>query len=168
MGDAGVATTPDAASIYWNTAKLAFAEKRSGFMLSYAPWLRQLVPDVSYSYVSAYGKIGKRSAFTGSLRYFNMGQINFTDNSGQSLGSFTPNEFAVDMGYATQLSKHFSMGANLKFIYSNLTGGRTSNGTNAKAGIAGAFDLGGYYTNSFKAEGKKYDYAWGFNFQQYW
>jgi len=52
MGEVGAATQPDVNSIHWNSAKLAFAEKNMGFGVSYTPWLRQLVPDISLSYIS--------------------------------------------------------------------------------------------------------------------
>ncbi|MEP7168943.1 MAG: PorV/PorQ family protein, partial [Bacteroidota bacterium] len=51
MGDAGVASSPDINSIAWNPAKLAFMEKHGGFSVSYTPWLRQLVNDISLSYL---------------------------------------------------------------------------------------------------------------------
>src|SRR6478736_8230769 len=45
MGDVGAATSPDANSIYWNPAKLAFIDdsKNIGASISYTPWLRKLV-----------------------------------------------------------------------------------------------------------------------------
>src|SRR5882672_2855922 len=43
MGDAGLALSPDANAIFWNTAKLAFAEKQMGAAVTYTPWLRELV-----------------------------------------------------------------------------------------------------------------------------
>lgn len=162
MGDIGVATSPDVNSIHWNSAKLAFIERKAGVSLSYTPWLRQLVPDVSLSYISAYSKIGKRSAFAGSLRYFSLGNIQFTDNFGNSTGSATPNEWALDGAYATQLSDKLSMGVAFRFIYSNLAPNAVlSNGIQAKAGIAGAGDITMYYRNKFKVEGKKVNYAIG-------
>ena len=39
MGETGVATQPDANSVYWNNAKLAFIENHYGGSLSYTPWL---------------------------------------------------------------------------------------------------------------------------------
>ncbi|MBX7204509.1 MAG: type IX secretion system outer membrane channel protein PorV [Bacteroidia bacterium] len=162
MGDIGVATSPDVNSIHWNSAKLAFIERKAGVSLSYTPWLRQLVPDVSLSYISAYSKIGKRSAFAGSLRYFSLGNIQFTDNYGNNTGSATPNEWALDGAYATQLSDKLSMGVAFRFIYSNLAPNAVlSSGIQAKAGIAGAGDITMYYRNKFKVEGKKVNYAIG-------
>nr|MBP7450914.1 PorV/PorQ family protein [Flavobacteriales bacterium] len=63
MGDAGVATSPDANSIHWNPSKLAFAENDGEFMMSYSPWLRNLVPDMSLAYLAGFKRLGnKRSA----------------------------------------------------------------------------------------------------------
>ncbi|HYG15974.1 MAG TPA: type IX secretion system outer membrane channel protein PorV [Bacteroidia bacterium] len=163
MGDAGVALTPDANATHWNPSKFAFVKDRGGVSTSITPWLRQLVNDVNFAYLSGYGRINKRSTFAASLRYFSLGQINFTDIQGNSLGTFNPNEFAVDGSYATQLSRYFSIGVSLRFIYSNLTGGLQGSGATANAGTAGAGDISAYYTRSTKVEGKKLDYAFGAN-----
>lgn len=164
LGDAGVALTPDANSSHWNPSKFAFVKDKGGVSTSITPWLRQLVNDVNFAYLAGYGRINKRSSFAASLKYFSLGTINFTDASGNSLGSFNPNEFSVDGTYATQLSKHFSLGVSLRFIYSNLTGGLQQSGATGKAGIAGAGDVSAYYTNKKKLEGDKIlEYAFGAN-----
>ncbi|MDX5321627.1 MAG: type IX secretion system outer membrane channel protein PorV [Bacteroidota bacterium] len=160
MGDVGAATPADPNSGHWNPAKFAFIEKPGGVSLTYTPWLRQLVDGVSISYLSAYGKINKRSTLAGSLRFFSLGNINYTDDKGNSIGTFNPSEYALDGFYSTQLSKHFSMGVGVRFIYSNLIGNLTS--TTTRPGVAGAADLGMYYTNKKKLESKKMmDYAIG-------
>ena len=97
LGDVGVSTSPDANSIHWNPAKLAFLEDEGGVSLSYSPWLRNLVGDISLSYLSAYKKLNDISTLGASLRYFSLGEINFTDINGQSIGNFTPNEWALDV-----------------------------------------------------------------------
>lgn len=158
MGEVGVATQPDVNSIHWNCAKLAFAEKNMGFGISYTPWLRQLVPDISLSYVSFYKKVSKMGAFGASMRYFSLGNITFTDIQGNTTGQFKPNEFAVDLAYSQKLSQVFSAGLAIRYINSNLTGGVTlSNGQPTKAGQSVAVDIGMYYKSksSFKVEGKK-------------
>ncbi|MFY0642858.1 MAG: type IX secretion system outer membrane channel protein PorV [Bacteroidia bacterium] len=166
MGDIGVATSPDANSIHWNPAKLAFMEKQAGISLSAAPWLRTLVPDVWFYYLSGYAKIGdnKRSAIAGSLRYFTLGDIQFTDEQGNPLGNYEPKEFAVDGSYSTQLSDHLSLGVALRFIFSDLARGQVGvSGAEIKAGIAGAGDLGAFYTNDAEIGGRKFDYNIGVN-----
>ena len=73
MGDVGAAISPDANSMYWNAAKLAFSDKDMGFALSVTPWLRKLgINDMSLSYLSGYKKLSKQEAIGVSMNYFNM------------------------------------------------------------------------------------------------
>ncbi|MGE0560961.1 MAG: type IX secretion system outer membrane channel protein PorV [Flavobacteriales bacterium] len=147
LGDAGVATSPDANSIHWNPAKLAFMDKEMGLSISYSPWLRQLVPDISLSYVSFYKKLGKDHTLGASLRYFSLGDIKFTDDVGNALGDFRPNEFAVDVAYSRKLGDKLSGGIAARYIYSNLTGGIDVSGSNTRAGTSFAVDVSTFYTN---------------------
>jgi hypothetical protein len=147
MAEVGAATPANGSSIHWNPAKMAFLDNKMGFAVSYTPWLRALVPDINLAYISGYGKIGKKGQQTlaGSLRYFSLGEITFTDNVGNVIGNFTPNEFALDVAYARQLSKEFSGGIALRYIYSNLTGGISVGGATTRPGMAGAADISFYY-----------------------
>ena len=147
LGDAGVATSPDANSIHWNPAKMAFIEKDMGLSISYSPWLRKLVPDISLSYVSFYKKLGKDHTIGASLRYFSLGDIKFTDDVGNALGDFRPNEFAVDVAYARKLGERLSGGIAARYIYSNLTGGIDVSGSGTRAGTSFAVDVSAFYTN---------------------
>ncbi len=169
MGDAGVASSPDANSVFWNAASLAFAEKNAGIATSYAPWLRSLVPGISYNYLAGYGRINKRSVIGGSFRFFSFGEINFTDDVGNPMGKFNPSEYAIDVCYATQLSKHWAIGTTLKYINSNLAGTRPLNGITPKVGRSGAGDLSAIYngTTKMKVKGEKKDlkYSVGINLQ---
>lgn len=147
LGDAGVAISPDANSIHWNPAKLAFIDKDMGLSISYSPWLRRLVPDISLSYVSFYKKLGKDHTLGASLRYFSLGDIKFTDDVGNALGDFRPNEFAVDVAYSRKLGDKLSGGIAARYIYSNLTGGIDVSGSNTRAGTSFAVDVSAFYTN---------------------
>ncbi len=163
MGDAGVATSPDANSIHWNNAKTAFASEDFELSLSYTPWLRKLVSDISLSYLSFYKKIDKRSAVSGSLRYFTLGDIQFTNSFGQNTIQFRPNEFSIDAGYSMQLSERFAFGTAIRFVNSNLTGGINVQGTTTKPGRAIGVDLSGYYVNDdVEFSGKDAELALGF------
>lgn len=146
MGDAGVALPADANAIHWNPSKLAFAENEGEFSISVSPWLRNLVPDMSLAYLAGFKKLkNKRSAIGGSLRYFNLGSITFTDINGGVIRDFKPAEFAVDVAFAQQFSDRFSGGIALRYINSNLTGGLNVNGANTKAGQAVAADVSFFY-----------------------
>lgn len=146
MGDAGVAASPDANSIHWNPSKLAFAENDAEFMMSYSPWLRNLVPDMSLAYLTGYKRLSnKRSAVGASLRYFNLGSITFTDINGAVLRDFKPAEFAFDVAFAQQFGDNFSGGVAIRYINSNLTGGISVQGANSKAGQSVAADVSFYF-----------------------
>lgn len=147
MGDVGVSNSPDANSLHWNVAKYAFIEGKSGASISYTPWLRALVPDISISYLTGYYKIDKMSAVAVSLRYFSLGNIQFTDQFGNNTVQFTPNEFALNAGYSRKLAERLSGGLSAKFVTSNLTGGQTVGGANSRPGRTVAVDLGVFYTN---------------------
>lgn len=141
LGDAGVALSPDANSIHSNPSKLAFIEEDMGLSLSYSPWLRNLVPDINLSYVSFFKRIDKRSAIGASLRYFSLGKITFTNDAGQAVGDFNPNEFALDFTYASKLSDYFSIGVTGRFVNSNLTQGQSE----TNPGRAVSADVSAYY-----------------------
>ena len=145
MGDAGVATSPDANSTHWNIAKLAFIENDIGFSLSYTPWLGKIINDMSLSYLSGYYKINKEQSVGVSLSYFDMGDIQFTDVEGNDLQNFNPREFAFSGSYARMLSESMSIGVTLKYIRSNLTGNVFTSTNDGQAGVSIAADIGWYW-----------------------
>ncbi len=154
MGDAGTALSASSTSIYWGTAMLSFAEEKSEISLSYTPWLRQLTNDIHLSYLSGYYRVNERHSVGGALRYFSLGEITFTDASGNVILDDKPAEFELTGGYAFKLTDRMSVGMNGKFIYSNLTGGLTINGVDTRAGVAGAADLSFAYSNDDAKIGK--------------
>ncbi len=161
LGDAGAATSADVNSFHWNTAKLAFSENKTELGMSYSPWLRQLVDDIHLSYLAGYHKVSKRGTFGGSLRYFSLGQIAFTNSIGEKIRDFNPNEFELLGGYSYKLTDRMALGLNAKFVYSNLTGGTGVGSSESKAGIAGAADLSFAYLND-EVELGKYDANFSF------
>jgi hypothetical protein len=162
LGDAGVALSPDANSLHWNPAKMAFASNDVEFSLAYAPWLRALVDDMNLAYLSGVKRINKRQAWGAALRYFSLGNITFTDETGTTIRDFQPAEFSLDVGYSQKLSDRFSGGIAGRFINSNLTGGTNVLGANSKPGRSVAVDISAFYTNpSAKVAGRDAEVNWG-------
>jgi hypothetical protein len=146
MGDVGIATSADANSAFWNVGKAAFAPNKGGLSVTYTPWFKDLgLNDVYMATLGGYVKLDDKAAITGSLRYFSLGNIQFTDNLGNDLQSFRPREFAIDAGYSRKLTDKMSVGVSLKYIYSNLANG-TVNGTSYKAGSSVAGDIGLFHS----------------------
>src|SRR6185295_6948882 len=148
----------DVNSIHWNPAKYSFAEKKMGFAVSYTPWLRALVNDIYLANLAGYVKMKNDQAFAASLKYFSLGNIDFTNDQAEHTGSFNPNEFALDMAYSRKLGENFSGGLALRYIYSNLTGNaviQQGGGIQTKAGNSVAADLSAYYRKDVTVGGKK-------------
>ena len=163
MGDVGVATSPDANSIHWNPAKLAFTSEDMGASMSYVPWLRALVPDINLSYISGYKKLDDNQAVGLELRYFSLGDITFTDILGTTIGQYKPHEFALGSSYARKLSDQFSLAISGRYIYSNLTGGQSAGGIQTVAGQSIAADIAGFYNKPIRIASKDMDLALGWN-----
>ncbi|MBK8607758.1 MAG: type IX secretion system outer membrane channel protein PorV [Chitinophagaceae bacterium] len=146
MGDLGVATSPDAYSGLWNGGKVAFNTGKAGVGATYTPWLKDLVNDVYLATFAGYYKFADNQAIHGSVRYFSLGNITFTDNLGNDFGSYRPREFGIDVGYSRKLNAKNGVGVTLKFINSNLAGNTTVGSTTYKAGNAVAADLSYFHT----------------------
>lgn len=152
MGDVGVASKPDANSQHWNNAKLAFVEDKGGFAMTYTPWLRKLgVADMNLLYLGGYYSVNNRSTIGGSITYYSVGDVNFTSEEGQDLGTYTPNEFSIDLSYSMKLTDQIALGASGRYLRSDLTQGQDVGTTSTRAGNAIAADIGLYYQNKLDA-----------------
>ncbi len=164
MGDAGVALSPDVNANYWNPSKLAFLDTSSNAIgLSYSPWLRHLVPDVSISYLSFAHSIDQRNAVGLSMRYFNLGSIQLVDANQNDQGTYRPSEFSIDGSFARKFGNNFSLGLTLRYIHSNLFSQSFVSGSSqaAKPGNAVAADISMYHTNDVQQFGKDATFSYG-------
>jgi hypothetical protein len=141
MGDVGIATLPDANSSFWNQAKIPFAASKSAISLTYTPWLKGLdLNDVYLLAASGYYQLDELQGMSASLRYFSLGNIQFTDALGNELNTFRPREIAFDLGYSRKLSDRLGLGIALRYINSSLASGNYG-GQSYKPGSAVAGDI---------------------------
>jgi len=91
-----------------------------------------------FSYVKDYGKLG---TFSGGIRYVSYGNFTEADVAGNILGEFGAREYALIIGWGKAIDTSFSVGANIKPIYSSLY-------NNNSFGIA--FDFSATYYNEKK------------------
>ncbi|MGI4870548.1 MAG: type IX secretion system outer membrane channel protein PorV [Janthinobacterium lividum] len=159
LGDAGVATSPDANSAYYNPGKLGFVDYKYAVSPSYSPWLRNITDDMNLSNLGGYVKVNDRAALSLSLLYFDLGQIDYRDNSNLPQGNFNPKEYAVAVSYGQKLGTNFGLGATIRYVRSNLVG--SYGGNDAKPGNAFAADLGVYYTKDATIGTGVYNLAFG-------
>src|SRR5688572_15790119 len=160
LGDAGVATSPDANSAYWNAGKLVFNQNKYGGSVSYTPWLGKIVNDMSITYVTGFYKISREQAVAVALKYFDMGDVTFRTgpNISQVTGEYNPRDFSFDATYSRQLTDNLGIGLTGRYIYSNLTGATST--FDAKPGKSVAADVGIYYNTELKWR-KVTTFSWG-------
>jgi hypothetical protein len=154
MGNLSIAMSPEANDLFGNTAKIPYLKNDRGFLINYTPWLRDLnLTDVYLASAGFYKKLNSVSGINSSLRFFSLGSIDFTDESGLSnLPSQRPSEFSFDFGYNILLSDALSMGATMRYINSRLVSGAVNN-TIFKAGNTFAGDISLFYKQNDDLEG---------------
>jgi hypothetical protein len=159
LGEAGVATSPDANSSYYNAGKLGFVPNQYSVSPSYTPWLRNIADDMGLAYLSGYAKLNQRAAISASLMYFDLGSISLRSAANQPQGEFNPKEYAFGLSYGQKLSENFGLGVTARYIRSNLVG--PTSGGDSKPGNSLAVDLGTYYTRDLNIGGGAYNLSLG-------
>jgi len=142
MGDVGIAMPSDANSMHFNASNLSFAPKDFSASATFTPWLRALgLNDVFLAYLSGYKHIDYTQTIGVGLRFFSLGQIQYTDDQGNPLQTVRPNEFELAFAYSRKLGKFFSAGLTAKYIFSNLGTGAVSGGQTMMPAHGFAADL---------------------------
>lgn len=149
MGDMGVATSVDAFSQQWNASKYVFSETKSGFGVSYTPYLSKLVNDIFLGNLTYFNRLDERSAFGVSLRYFSLGDIEFIDRPEDPARIQRPNELSLDASYALRLSDQFAMSVAMRYLRSDLR--LQVDGQDVSAASTFGVDISGYYQSEEEA-----------------
>lgn len=148
LGDAGITTDNGANALHFNGSKLPFVSKESGMSFTYTPWLRNLgLTDVYMAYLSGYMKMDELQSVGVGIRFFSLGDINFTNVLGDPEGTGKPRETEVVLGYARKLSPNLSAGLSAKWMISNLASGRQVGGVEISSATSFAADLSFTYNN---------------------
>ncbi len=162
MGDVGIAMEADPNTMHFNPSNIAFAPKDFSFSLNYTPWLRALgLNDVYLAYLSAYKHIDDRQTLAGSLRFFSLGQIQYTDEQGNPLQNVRPREMELSFAYIRKMSRYFSTSLALKYIFSSLGTGITAGGETLTPAHAFAADMSFTYRRPLKLAEKNANLAIG-------
>ena len=151
IGEQGVATSVDNFSQHWNPSKYVFSEAKSGIAFSYTPYLSKLVNDIFLANVSYFNKSNDRSAWSVSLKYFSLGDIDILQNPLDIPIIENPNEFTLDGAYSLKLSDNFSMGVAGRFLLSDVKLQTVDSETEAASSIA--VDISGFYKSDVKSFG---------------
>ena len=115
LGGNQIAVKDDDLFLAYANPSLLNEEMDNKFAFTYSGYLADI--NVGYaSYVKNYDSIG---TFNLGVQYIDYGELIETDEAGNEIGTFNAGEYALVMGYAYQVDTSFSVGANLKTIYSS-------------------------------------------------
>ena len=122
MGEAYSAVADEAGALYWNPAAMTRIAGRS------VTFMHSAYVDASFFDYGAYAQnLGKGGAIGAGIQYYSAGAITQTDTTGTDVGSFTPYDVALSVGYANKLDgfglealNGYSVGLAGKFISSKI------------------------------------------------
>lgn len=147
MGNLSLGMSAESNDLFGNNAKLPLLKEKQGFLINYTPWLKDLgLTDVYLASAGYYKKLDENSSINSSLRFFSLGNIQFSDVNGTPTTEQRPNEFSYDFGYSFLLSNQFSAGITLRYIHSKLvTGSFIGSAIDYRAGNTVSGDLSLFY-----------------------
>jgi hypothetical protein len=132
MGNAVGASADDASGVYWNPADLAGLHYRDATFTHTASYQNTFYDFLAYAQPIEISGGGGRErdlapdqigTLAVSIQYQNAGKIAEVDNTGAPTGgSFTPQDFAVTVGWGTELARGLDAGVSVKYISSQIEG----------------------------------------------
>lgn len=118
MGQAFVAISDDATSLWWNPAGMAFADKVVDFM--HTQLVPDLASDVFFDYLGFVYKLEGFAVIGANIQYLSYGEWEAVSEANVSLGKAKSYEVVPTIGGAIKITDDIAVGMNLKFIYVNL------------------------------------------------
>lgn len=121
MGGAFSALTNDSNSLYWNPAGLSKIPRLSASFM-----YNRHVQDIFTQSANAAWRVRDMGVIAGGWRYRDIGPIDYTGVSGQSLGTFRPRDYVVEAGWGqaiydlsdSELDVH--MGVAARWVHSQI------------------------------------------------
>lgn len=97
--------------------------------------------DINYGYAAFAKHFKKTGTFSAGLNYVNHGKFVQADDNGVITGEFKAGDYLLNIGYGRSLDSSFSVGANLKTIYSTYS---------SYSSVGSAIDVAATYHNKKK------------------
>lgn len=137
LGGSVIAIKDDDPNLSIDNPSLLTAEMHSSLTFTYLNYFS----DINYGYFSYINDFKKYGTFSAGIKYIDYGKFLETDEGGNELGNFSAAEYAFILGWGKNIDSSFSVGANLKPIYSRLY---------FNSSVAIALDVVATYHNSSK------------------
>ncbi len=157
-GGSGVATITNSNAIFWNPAGVGWIERSLDLNISYTKG----IAGINYFAPALGVRLGTFGVLVFDGIFMDYGQFYGTRRANNAegyveTGTFSPQAFAVGIGFSQKVSDHFSYGVHIKYAYQNLgsawisTAGTDISDPNLQIASIKyshgepAFDVGAYY-----------------------
>jgi hypothetical protein len=145
LGEAGVGLAQDISATWFNPGGLAFLpdwNARTDIQIMNSAIATGLADDMGmYALGAAFAGSGG-GVLAGSFTYLDMGDQDAVDEDGNVTGTFSSNEFVVQMNYAFKLSPTLGLGFGAKYFRDNLAPNSVLQDQTGGSGWAYGFDVG--------------------------
>jgi len=115
LGGTAIAIKDGDPNLALNNPSLLSPEMHSTVSLTYLNYFA----DINYGFVSYTSDFKKLGTFSAGMKYITYGKFKEADSGGNELGEFSAGEYALVLGWGKRIDTSFSVGANIKPIYSN-------------------------------------------------
>ena len=115
MGGNFLAIDDNDITITVNNPSLINPELNNNLGLSYINYFS----GINYGFATYSRTFDEIGSFTTTIQFMNYGKFEEYDETNTHIGEFTANEVALGIGWGRELTPHFSIGSNLRFIYSD-------------------------------------------------
>ncbi len=161
LGDAMTSVTNGAHSLFTNPSGMAWQENKTDLTIGQAAW----IADIDYNHASfsyrpsqSFGVIGVSLAF---VDYGDFQETVYAENEQgfEELGTFSPQAFAIGVGYARSFTDQFSAGGQVKYANMDFGDAATVRSEDSESGFERsplsegvlAYDFGVFYRTGFES-----------------
>lgn len=145
MGHAGYALNANVFSVFNNTAAIAFENKTIQVGCSFMHYAPDSKTYNGFYSVGGYYRLNQKHSVAMGFRYLAYDKITALNDVGNIAGTYSPYDWAVDLGYAFRINNLFSVSANVRYITSEIASSKYHTGY--KTGNAFSGDLSFMYNN---------------------
>ena len=118
MGNAGYTLSGSSFVTHHNSASVFFSDHQNSVAVSYMSW-HPNAGNHSQVNAGAYWT-GEKAGIALGYKHNALPDIERYDENGNSLGSFTPKENAIDLGVAIRVSEKFAVSSDIRYIGSDM------------------------------------------------
>ena len=142
MGEAGTAIANDVNASFFNIGGLGF-QKNTQVSINYSKWLPQFNADLHYGFLTGsmfFEELG--GTMSAHIVYLDLGEFQQTFENGQQGQRFRSQEYAIGIGYSTELSDDVGLGVQARYIESNLSNIKIEGVEGSGVGRSVGLDIG--------------------------